>query len=245
MKKVLREIEVRGNGFDGMWLLAVMNFPEDVERRRAFYAVRYAEHVLKESNGLAEVALSVEHLDDILRSVIAGDFRAQLKASTKRGIVAGDELLANYFMVSFPQHFPEPSRSKAIWAVRWNALETDFGDGSEIPKTDLGIRNYFSSAAAVAHLWAAFRYLSALLGSESREMLASAAAVRVFLEISAEFQRFGCGFSAKRAKSKFPLLDEATIWRVPESIRPRIPPLGDGPPDWLVAAYKKYRPRKR
>src|SRR5687768_8414086 len=35
------EIQLRGNGLDGTWILALTHFPRDIARRNAFYAIQY------------------------------------------------------------------------------------------------------------------------------------------------------------------------------------------------------------
>jgi hypothetical protein len=226
---------------DGVWILAVMTFPnaDQEDARDALYAIKVAEAEIEASRE-GDVTLRADLARRLIEGPNKSQIRKRIEQATREGTVAGDLLGNLYGMCSFPDHFPEPSVRKAIFAARHFARRTTYGDGSRLPHSDRGIRDYFEHYRPVAHLWAAFRLHQAFPIRNHRDVLASPDAVQDFLAIARRIQEFGCKFFSGRDRTKKPLLDARTMWRVPQGDRVLAPPW-KGPPDWLLAAMKQYK----
>jgi hypothetical protein len=235
----LPEIELRRNGLDPGWILALMSFPSDAKLRRSYYAANFARGVLDESPNSAIFEIARDVLEDLVRAPSNVELRDLSAKQTKRAFVAGDFLLSIYAMDSFPEYFNEPSVRKAIFVTQSFARRTRFGDGSKIPASETAIRKAFAEFRSVAHLWAAMRLHESFPILEQREILGSAEAVSAFLGIAGTLQDFGCSFVPKRAKPKEPIVDRNTVWSVPSSVA-RLRPPWQAPPDWLVETAKQY-----
>ncbi len=233
----LPEFDLSHNSLDQSRILAVMYFPNDESLRRAYYSVCLAEHELTETKEDREMGVSADFLEDLISAPSKQDLLRQSRKKGKRGMIAGDVLLAVYAMNSFPKYFPEPSIRSAIFVAQRFAKETKFEDKTELPSSEKAIRGHFDEFRTVAHFWAAFRLQEIYSIRPDEDMLSSADAVQDFLGIAGTLQDFGCSFVPKRAKRQAPILDPDAIWSVSEAI-PRWHRPWNDPPEWLVKAMK-------
>lgn len=236
------ELEIRGNGFDPTWILAVMNFPDDEPMRRAFYTIQCAKAELEESKESGIVKLTADFVNDLIDAPSNSELRERVVVTTKRGLVAGDFFANIFAMGSFPREVKEPSVGKAIALSQ--AFANRYGDGTPMPSSETAIRACVNDFRSVAHLWAAMRLHQALPMREHRTLLTDRQGVTAFLGIAGTIQDFACEFIPKRAKPRVPLLDSSTIWRVSDSVPRRHPPWKSAP-SAIVKAIKGYKPRAR
>ena len=233
------EFELSHNSLDQSRILAVMYFPNDESLRRAYYSVCLAEHELTEAKEDREMAVSADLLEDLISAPSQQDLLRQSRKQGKRGMIAGDVLLAVYAMYSFPKYFPEPSIRSAIFVAQRFAKETKFEDKTKLPSSEKAIRDHFYEFRTVAHFWAAFRLQEVYPNRPDEDMLSSADAVQDFLGSAGTLQDFGCSFVPKRTRHQRPILDPDSIWSVSEAF-PRWHPPWKEPPEWLVEAIRNY-----
>lgn len=217
-----------------------MNFPLDEDMRRSYYAVNFADFVVKDPSKKIETEIGRELVEDLIRAPSKATLRDLAADRTKRACVAGDFLLSIYGMHSFPDHFSEPSVRKAIFIAQAYAKQTEFGDGSKLPTSAAAIRRCFDDFRSVAHLWAAMRFHQSFPIRNHSEVMATAEAVRDLLGIAGTLQDFGSNFIPKRARPKQPVLDAQSLWRVPDSIK-RLHPPWESPPSWLIQTARLYK----
>jgi hypothetical protein len=239
------EIEHRDNYLDGIWILALMVFPNDEYLRRQFYAVKFVESELEGTVPTDCIEIGADVIREILDSPAKSKFLEIVGKQTRDAIIAGNVLATVFAMDSFSDYFDEPSERKAIFVAQKFAEKTRYGDGSKIPHTETKIRGCMKDFRSVAHLWAAMTLHEGFPIREQKEILASPDAVRDFLGIAGTLQDFGCNFAASRTRNrdKKPILDHETIWRVPADTKRLIPPW-TAPPPWIVETLDDYRANK-
>jgi len=235
----LPKFDLSHNSLDQSRILAVMYFPNDESLRRAYYSVCLAEHELTETKEDREMAVSADLLEDLISAPSKQDLLRQSRKKGKRGMIAGDVLLAVYAMNSFPKYFPEPSIRSAIFLAQRFAEETKFEDKTELPSSKNAIRDHFNEFRTVAHFWAAFRLQELYPNRPNEDILSSTDSVKYFLGIAGTLEDFGCSFVPKRAKPQLPILDPDSIWSPSEAF-PRWHPPWKEPPEWLVEAMRNY-----
>ncbi len=238
------DIELRYGAADPYWLLAVMSFPLHEQARQTDYAINWL------SNDLASFPENIPLKIDrrALSLVVAaaksnGTDRATANAF-KRGSIAGDYLLALYFMHRFSEHFKVPSVSKAIHLVSHYCQTTEYGDGTKPPRSASEIRECFHEFNSVAHLHGAYRLLIDVPNRKNPGIFASEQWVCDFLGVAGELQDFGLSFKPPAPKEQGSLLNEGDLWRVPDSIGRRALSLRE-PPSWMLRSIKKYKAKKR
>jgi len=239
------EIELRGNSMDSIWILALMHFPTNKKLRQRYYAMKFAESELEGAVPTDFIEMEAEVLQNILGHSQKSAFHEIVAKRARDACIAGDVLTTLFGMYSFPDDFDEPSLRKAIFIVGKYAEKNKHGDGSSIPTGKTTIRKCFDDFRNVAHLWAAVRLHQDFPIRQQRETLGSRDAVHDFLGIAHTLQAFGCWFIPKRSSTGIefvapdPILDPATIWRVPNSITPLYPPWTT-PPQWILDCMKSY-----
>lgn len=235
------KLEIRGNGSDGLWILAVANFPNDGKLREDFYAIHQVEQLLADSRAKGYAEIESHFLDAIIAAPSREQMKSLVATATKGGIVAGHFLLSIFILHRFPKYFSEPSRRKAIALTQAFARRTKRRDKSPLTAGETTITKYFDEFNSVAHLWAAFQLLIDM-GWVKGEMFGSDAAVRVFLKLARRLQDFGCEFVPKRAKPRKPILDRDRIWDVQADAQELTLPWTE-PPEWMISAATKYKAR--
>lgn len=242
------KLEIRGNASDVFWILAVATFPKDAKLRKYYYAIKHAEQELAESHAKGFAEVENQYLRDLLDAPSRGDMKSRAETAAKAGMTAGYFLLGVFGMELFPERFPEPSGRKAIALAQAFAKGKKFGKDSSGKKTALfegetTITKHFKEFSSVAHLWAAMLLLQEIVG---RQVFASSAAIKVYLEVARTFQEFGCRFVPKRvaklARAPKPLLDSKKVWNVQASARD-LAQIWKVPPKWMLAAANKYKAR--
>lgn len=235
------KIKICGNGLDGVWLLAVANFPDDPELREHFYTLKFANEELTRHRAQASIEISTKLLEGLLNAPSHDQMRSLVTTSTKAGFVAGSFLASIFHMHSFPKEFQEPSNRKAVMISQAFAKKSRFGDGSRMPMSENTIRKHLKDFRSVAHLWGAMWLHQVFPMREQREIFGSPEAVGQFLGIAGLLQDFGCWFIPKRAKPQVPLLDARTIWRVPAEATRLVPPWE--PSAWMLRVLRDYKAR--
>ncbi|MGC4028934.1 MAG: hypothetical protein QM696_08685 [Steroidobacteraceae bacterium] len=233
-------IELRGNGEDKIWLLAVMLFPDDPDLQQQYYARNFVAEILATGEEITD-HITPELLRVLLDSPGRDEMAQRAKAATRKGVVAGDYLGMMFVMSLFPTEFGEPSNRKAEHLMaRWTA-KASYGDGEAMPTSRNTIRAYYSQYKDVAHLWAAYRLHHAFPIRPQNEALSSVESRDDLLAIAASIQDWGCSFVPKRARPADPLLDRSTLWGI-STTRRLLPPL-KAAPNFLVAGMRNYKAR--
>lgn len=234
------EIELRGNYLDPIWILAVMCFPNDEQLRRQYYAMKYADSQLINTVPTDFIELEVGHLQTLLESPGRATMSEIGDCQTRRAFIAGDFLLNICGMHSFPDDFDEPSERKAVFLAEKFAGKTEYKDGSSLPADRSTILRIVKEFRDVAHLWAAWRFHEIIPNRNQEDILMSPQSIREFLGIAGTLQDFGCCFVPKRSKSEMPILNDKTIWTVPESIS-RVELSWPSPPLHIIEYVKSYK----
>lgn len=236
------EIEHRDNYLDGIWILALMVFPNDEYLRRQFYAVKFVESELEGTVPTDCIEIGADVIREILDSPAKSKFLEIVGKQTRDAIIAGNVLATVFVMDSFSDYFDEPSERKAIFIAQKFAGRSKYGDGSTIPHSEPKIRQCMESFRSVSHLWAAWTLHEGYPIREQNEILASPKAIEDFLGIAGNIQDFGCSFAPARPRERDrkTILDLETIWSVPASVR-RLKPPWTSPPTWVIETLNEYR----
>ena len=178
------EFELSHNSLDQSRILAVMYFPNDESLRRAYYSVCLAEHELTEAKEDREMAVSADLLEDLISAPSQQDLLRQSRKQGKRGMIAGDVLLAVYAMYSFPKYFPEPSIRSAIFVAQRFANDTEFEDKTELPSSEKAIRDHFNEFRTVARI--GHTRTCSLAQTQSKISLAARGHSRILVALSCQ-----------------------------------------------------------
>lgn len=236
------QIDIRGDGLDGLWLNAVMLYPNDADKelRKQLYAIEKITNEIRDLSGDQQINISIDHLRLLLSAESPKSILEEAVKRTKRAVIAGDLLVIMYLMDRLK--LPEPSLKKAIHVMQEYAKTSSYGDGSQLPTSGITIRKYWEEFLPVAHLWAALRisygYSFATEGKFfSAKILphALAAAQGIFL--------FATNFVPLRARPVLPIMSGDELWNLPTSIEPTTLELSQIP-DRLMAALKTYEAPK-
>jgi len=234
------EIEIRGNDLDPIRILSLMHFPNDEALRQQYLAVKATEWELGRALTTDLFKIEVSRLQTLLESPGKAQLREITDSLSKRAFVAGDYLLNICGMHSFPEYFDEPSERKAVFLAERFANETEYKDGSSLPADRSSILRIVKEFRDVAHLWAAWRFYEIIPGRNQEDFLMGAQSIREFLGIARSLQEFGCSFVPKRSRSEMPILNNKTIWTVPDSI-PHIELSWPLPPPHIIEHLKSYK----
>ncbi len=234
------EIEICGDFMDSIRILALMHFPTDEALRQQYLAVKVSEWELGGALMTDLFKIEVSRLQTLLESPGKSKLRDITDSLSKRGFVAGDFLLNICGMHSFPEDFDEPSERKAVFLAERFANETEYKDGSSLPADRSSILRIVKEFRDVAHLWAAWRFHEIIPGRNQEDILMSAQSIREFLGIAGTLQDFGCSFVPKRSRSEIPILNNETIWTVPDSV-PRIELSWPSPPSHIIENLRFYK----
>ena len=219
-----------------------MVFPEQESLRRTQYAIASARYVLEYGPQDSSVVVDRDALVSLVKAAISNGIKTPHDRNYKRATIAGNYLVALYLMSSFPKQFKLPSVSKAIYIAKKYAKTTTYRDETLLTSSESEIRKCIIEFKSVAHLWGARLVLESYPGEA---MFATQQSVVKFLGVAGALQDFGCTFRPPAPKNKaLPLLDQKTIWRVPDSIA-RLYTHWERPSDFMVQAMKTYKARQR
>lgn len=226
---------------EDIWAVeAIMYFPNDESRRDEYLFVEkmYKTLDLRKVVVSPDATLTHRQIDiyNLIHSRSYQEIMDSIKESSKKGMVAGYVLLVLYIMDRFGME--EPSMNKAIHVAQEYAKRTEYGDDTEIHRSERFIRKYWDEYKSVAHFWAAF-----LVNADypyTPEKTIFNAGFQTFLEVSAGIYEFGTSYVPARPKTPEPVLDKASSWGLPESVQP-CHLQTDIPPIFLIEALKNYK----
>lgn len=143
-----------------------MLFPNDRGLCEQSYAVEVTQYECEESDQLSQRWMSSKNKSfDIpinsrdLKLLTEAPAYPELKIlqakSAKKATVAGDILLAFYFMQRYG--ISEPSMNKAVFLSKEFSKQNTYGDGSRMDISEAQIRKCWGEYKPVAHFWTAFR----------------------------------------------------------------------------------------
>lgn len=215
----MEQLELVGDGLDGGRLLAWMLFPHNRQLRQVHFVRELVkQEYIAEGGSDKQVTLPTWMLQTLLDGPSDAEMVQLAAESTKRGTVAGDLLGLIYEM--HVRGVMEPSFGKAIKRYKEFALGLKYGDGDALKYSEQTLRNYFNEFANVAHFWAAFRLNQGpyAFTEDSREVFHVETSFLKFLGVSKSIGSFAASFIPKRTKPPHPVIDQAQIVRVPDSV---------------------------
>ena len=230
-------IELHGDTDDRAWLFATMLFPSNDEQRFLAFARYKTEQVIFEASDEQPLLVDARTLRTLLASPSSSDFRSAKAAATRDGHIAGFILGAMYLMAEFDH--PMPSVKKAThFLLEWKKTGATWGDGKPLPSSRSTIMEAWASHNAVSHLWAPITLNPDYPFAEQGKIFAAGWAP--FLEVAAGLLEFGLTFVAAQQKKPLPILDQATVWRLPMSIGTR-KLVADRVPHGLLSFLQSYK----
>ena len=230
-------IELEGTPQDGVWIWAVMLFPDNNALRNQLFAVERVKYEVMDAKDKDPLEVDAFTLKLLLDAPAYAALRNEVKERTKEAILAGDLLSIMYLMERF--ELSEPSMNKAIFIASEYAKKYKYGDESSINSSERMIRKYWNKFMPVAHLWGAFRMNQVYPFAPGNEGVGYQDSIP-FLSAAKGLYNFGVRFIPFRAKNKKTILDADLCWKVPVHI-PASNLKPDRKPTSLIKTLKKYK----
>lgn len=208
------QVELKGTADDGLWVQAIMYFPENEYLRRSWYASQYVMEYLSELD-TNKAELNKSTLEILINAPSMTDLKNKTSDAVKKGVVIGDILSSIYLMEIF--NMPEPSLNKARHIAKGFAKKNSYGDSSPMYTSEGKIKNILKEYKSVAHLWAAFRLNQAYPFTAHKNIFFEG--LPDFLSVSKGLLDFGLDFVPYRARPKEPILNKQKAWFLPPEIQ--------------------------
>lgn len=213
----MNNIELSGDGLDGVRVMAWMCFPNSHEMRKTLLAREILQNLLSDQSSDAAIVSAPSW---VLQCLMSGpshhEIREQAGEAAKRGNVAGDLLGLIYRM--HLEEVEEPSFRKAIADYKRFALGGKYGDGTPLKYSEATLRNYFDEFKSVAHLWAAYRLNQTeyQFTPDKRNFFRDTEALSVCLGVAKGVAEFAASFVPKRWTA--PVIEAVLMVQIPNEI---------------------------
>ena len=195
-------------------VIGAMLYPCD-ERLRSAYTVRNAW--ARRVGGDLSATASACDIQALLDLPSRRELSVEAGKGVKTGTVAGDLLALIYEQWCIGA--PEPSMRDALERYPKWSIGKRYGDGEPLKYSDMQLRRYFAASSPSAHLWAGYRLLQTIQDDgESYRTAFDPEGLPFLLGVARSVQDFAESFIPKRTKPPKPIVNGASLHRVPDHV---------------------------
>lgn len=237
---------------DSILVRAIMLWPDNVERRRHYCAIDYANRFAYEHNTSLK-SLPASLIQALLEAPSKSQVERDTAQASKRAIIAGYVLVFMFLMDLLRDRLPDKwgakgaSLSKAKFLAQKMAQSgVKFGDGSRMFTSDTSIEKCWHDYRSVAHLWSV-GVMNRIARFAPQRELTKQAHFHKFMQAATYMQMFGTRHKLDNRSKHSPeaLLVADKTWLIdvnefrPSLLLPKDLSVFDNSP--FVVMLKKYK----